>query len=60
MILHGYLVGSILFLFGCFAFLLDAINAKNKIYFVGSFLFTVGTIFYILDALIAEKYITIK
>lgn len=55
--LHGYLIGSFLFLFGCFAFVLDSINAKNKTYFIGSMLFTIGTIFYILDALKNDSFI---
>ena len=55
--LHGYLLGSFLFLFGCFAFVLDSINAKNKTYFIGSILFTIGTIFYILDALKNDSFI---
>jgi hypothetical protein len=49
--LHGYFVGSLLFLFGCFAFVADSILAKNKVYFVGSLLFTIGTLFYLLDSI---------
>lgn len=48
---YGYFVGSLLFLFGCFAFVIDSIIAKNKIYFMGSLLFTIGTLFYLLDSI---------
>jgi hypothetical protein len=55
--IHGYLVGSVIFLFGCFAFLFDAITAKNKPYIIGTLLFTIGSLIYILDALLLEGYI---
>lgn len=54
---HGYLIGSVIFLFGCFAFLFDAVNAKNKPYIIGTLLFTIGSFIYILDALKIEGYI---
>lgn len=47
----GYLVGSVLFLLGCIAFVADAIIAKNRVYFVGSVLFTIGTLFYLADSI---------
>lgn len=49
--IKGYFIGSLLFLFGCLAFVADAIIAKNKIYFTGSVLFTIGTLFYLLDSI---------
>lgn len=51
---HGYLVGSVLFLVGCIAFVIDALVQKNLTYLIGSALFTIGTIFYIIDAVHVE------
>lgn len=52
-VFQGYLIGSILFLFAGFAFIVDASQAKNKVYFTGALLLTVGALFYIIIA----KYI---